>query len=249
MQPTDDLYTWPFAERRFPTPDNPDYLGSKGLSAGLQKAIQLELKEKSDLNILDVGCGHKPFYPFLKPYTKNYLGTDIIKDNPQVDIVCPAENLQIEDSWADLTLCLSVLEHVDDPMQVVRELSRVTKPNGIVFASTHGCFPWHPYPQDHWRWTQTGLPLLFTRYGGFTDINIFATRGTFSGIFFILAHYLYSWSVTGGAFRQSLGKPLVRGVNRFGEYMDTRNKEMADIARHVTAIPEFFVIAKKGRIE
>ena len=64
---------WPFPERRYPKPNNPDYLGSKGLVLGLKKAIDLELKGKSGLNILDVGCGHKPFYPFLKKYSKTYI--------------------------------------------------------------------------------------------------------------------------------------------------------------------------------
>jgi len=211
----------------------------------MQKAINIALNGKCDLNVLDVGCGHKPFYQFLKPYSKVYLGTDIIKDNPWIDIVCPAENLLIEDRWSDLVICLSVLEHVDDPIKVVKELYRVTKPGGIVFASTHGCFPWHPYPQNHWRWTQTGLPLLFTKYGEFSDVEIFATHGTFSGMVFVLAHFASSWTMHGGKFCCILNKLLVLFINRFGEFIDSRTPQMADIKRHVTAIPEFFVIAKK----
>ncbi|MBN8654302.1 MAG: class I SAM-dependent methyltransferase [Anaerolineae bacterium] len=240
-----DLYTWPFVERRFPSIDNPDYLGMRSISLGLQKAISIALNGKKDLNILDVGCGHKPFYPFLKPYSKEYIGTDIIKDNPLIDIVCPAENLLIDDQWADLSICLSVLEHVDDPNQVVKELNRVTKPDGIVFASTHGCFPWHPYPQDHWRWTQTGLPLLFTRQGGFSEVEIFATHGTFSGMAFVLAHFFNTWTTRRGKLRSALNKPLVRFINRFGQFIDSKTPQMSDINRHVTAIPEFFVIARK----
>ena len=164
---------WPFPERRYPKADHPDYLGSKGTSLALRKAIAQELTGKEGLNILDVGCGQKPFYPFLKPFTRSYIGTDTIEDSPLVDKVCPAENLEIEDEWADVVLCLSVLEHVDDPILAVRELSRVVKADGVVFATTHGCFPWHPYPQDHWRWTQTGLPLLFEKYGGFQQVQLF----------------------------------------------------------------------------
>lgn len=235
---------WPGRERRSPKFDDPDYLGSKGLSAGLCRAIALKLPGKRELNILDVGCGSKPFYPFLKPFARTYIGTDIIENHPWVDIVCPAERIDVEDAWADLVLCLSVLEHVDDPLQAVRELGRVVKPDGIVFASTHGCFPWHPYPQDHWRWTQTGLPLLFKRYGSFSSVQVFATRGTVSGIFFLLAHYAYRWA-SHGCVKPFLRRPLTLFVNRLGEFLDRKTPGLHDLNRHVTAIPEFFVIAEK----
>ena len=235
---------WPFPGRRYPTPDDPDYLGSKGLSLGLRKAIDLELAGKQGLNILDVGCGQKPFYPFLKPFARSYIGTDIIAGSPLVDKVCPAERLDIEGEWADVVLCLSVLEHVDDPIQAVRELFRVVKADGVVFASTHGCFPWHPYPQDHWRWTQTGLPLLFKRFGGFSSVQLFATRGTLSGIFFLLAHYTYGWA-SQSRLKRRLRRPLTISINRVGEFLDRNTPGLHDVNRHVTAIPEFFIIAKR----
>jgi SAM-dependent methyltransferase len=236
---------WPFPERRYPKPDHPDYLGFKGTSLALRKAIGQELIGKKGLNILDVGCGQKPFYPFLEPFSRLYVGTDIIKDSPLVDKVCPAENLDIEDEWADLVLCLSVLEHVNDPVRAVKELFRVVKSDGVVFASTHGCFPWHPYPQDHWRWTQTGLPLLFEKYGGFKEVRLFATRGTMSGIFFLFAHYTYRWASNGRFKSEILRRPLTILANKMGEFFDSITPNLGNIDTHVTAIPEFFLIAKK----
>lgn len=235
---------WPFPNRRRPQLDDPDYLGSKGLANALRVAIAQELSGKRDLDILDVGCGQKPFYPFFKPYCRSYIGTDIMKDNPMVDRVCPVEALAAEDESADVVICLSVLEHVDDPAQAVKELFRVVKPDGVVFASTHGCFPWHPYPQDHWRWTQTGLPLLFKQQGGFRSVQLSATRGTISGMFFLLAHYASMWA---GAkrWRAVLRKPLTVVANKVGEFLDNRTQLLHDVDQHVTAIPEFFVIAKK----
>lgn len=234
---------WPLASRRYPRPDDPDYLGSKGLSVALRKAIEAELTGKCNLDVLDVGCGWKPFYPFLKPFARSYTGIDTI-GNSVVDKVCSAEHIDLEDESADVVLCLSVLEHVDDPDQVVRELFRVLRPDGIVFVSTHGCFPWHPYPQDHWRWTQTGLLLQFEKHGGFRSVSLFATRGTVSGIFFLLAHYTYGWA-SRGRVRPFLRRPLTILINRVGEFLDKKTPGLHDLKRHVTAIPEFFLIAKK----
>jgi 2-polyprenyl-3-methyl-5-hydroxy-6-metoxy-1,4-benzoquinol methylase len=236
---------WPFPGRRYPTTDDPDYLGSKGLSQALRKVIETELAGKTDLDILDIGCGQKPFYPFFQAISKSYIGTDIMADNPMVDRVCPSEALAVDDESMDVVICLSVLEHVDDPVQAVKELHRVVRPTGVVFATTHGCFPWHPHPQDHWRWTQTGLPLLFERYGGFRDVRLFATRGTMSGIFFLLAHYVGLWSGKGRNWRHRVRRPLTRLVNRVGEYVDARTPILWDVNQIVTAIPEFFIIARK----
>lgn len=235
---------WPFASRRYPKLDDPDYLGSKGLSVALRKAIEAELGGKGNLDILDVGCGWKPFYPFLKPFARSYTGIDII-DNSVVDKVCSAEHIDLKDESADVVLCLSVMEHVDDPNQVARELFRVLRPNGVVFASTHGCFPWHPFPQDHWRWTQTGLLLQFEKHGGFRSVRLFATRGTVSGIFFLLAHYVYAWT-SKRRWRLVLRRPLTSFVNITGEILDKMTPSLKDVHTPITAIPEFFVVAKKN---
>ena len=235
---------WPFPGRRYPTRDDPDYLGSRGLALALRKVIDSKLKDKRDLDILDVGCGDKPFYPFFRPYSKSYIGTDIIQSSPLVDRVCPVENLAAEDESADVVICLSVLEHVDDPARAVQELYRVVRPDGVVFASTHGCFPWHPHPPDHWRWTQTGLPLLFKNSGGFSRVELFATRGTISGIFFLLAHYSQWWA-DGKSWRWRLKRPLAILLNRAGEFLDAKSPILQDVNQRVTAIPEFFVIAQR----
>ena len=236
--------TWPFYERRYPTLDDPNYLGSLGLANGVRKAINQELVGKQGLKVLDVGCGKKPFFPWFQPYTDEYVGTDISGDNSLVDKICPVEALDVEDGWADVVLCFSVLEHVDDPHKAVKELFRVSTSSGIVLAATHGCFPWHPFPQDHWRWTQTGLPLLFKKHGGFDDVNIFATRGTASGCFFLLSHAVYA-QMSRGKMKPRVRHVLTKFINKVGEYLDSRFFCESDINRHVTALPEFFVIAKK----
>lgn len=235
------LDEWPFPERRTPIPNVPDYLGFKGLSETLQRVVAERLGGKTGLNVLDVGCGKKPFYPFLAPHAGEYIGTEIFEDE-LIDRVCPAEALDVEDNWADVAMCLSVLEHVNDPRQSVRELLRVVKPDGMVFASTHGCFPWHPYPQDHWRWTQTGLKLMFEQEG-FTDVELFSTRGTMSGMCFLLAHYFWNWTST-SAFRRAFRVPVQRLINGAGVWLDKKTPGLANVNRHVSAIPEFFVIAK-----
>ena len=237
--------SWPFPERRYPKLTSPDFLGSYALSKGLKYAIDRELKNKKKLKILDVGCGFKPFYPFFKNIAKEYIGTDITKNGDLVDIICPAESLNIKNGYADLVLCLSVLEHVDDPYEVVKELYRVTNKNGIVFASTHGAFPFHPYPQDHWRWTQTGLKVLFEKYGSFKNIHVFTTLGSIATLFIPLSYYLYEWTSKNKLRSKLLRKLLVFINNYIGLILDKKIKSLHDINKPTTFFSEIFIIAKK----
>ena len=132
---------------------------------------------------------------------------------------------------------------MDYPDKAISELRRVLKDGGLLLLSTVGFFPWHPYPQDDWRWTQTGIKKIFER-GGFEDIEVYATRGTISGIFFLLAHYAYSWS-NKNFITRLFKNSLVSMINFLGEYFDKKNQSLADITTHITAIPEFFCVVKK----
>ena len=75
--------------------------------------------------------------------------------NPHADLHGSIDAIPVEDASFDVVLCLQVLEHVPDPAAAVRELRRVVRPGGRVLLSTHGVYPFHPNPDDLWRWTHT----------------------------------------------------------------------------------------------
>jgi SAM-dependent methyltransferase len=54
-------------------------------------------------------------------------------------------------------LSVQVLEHVRDLDRYLGEASRVLKDDGVLLLSTHGTWLYHPHPEDHRRWTRTGL--------------------------------------------------------------------------------------------
>ena len=57
-------------------------------------------------------------------------------------------------------LCLSVLEHVDNPFWVFDALSRVMKDDALLVVSTVFSFPYHPSPVDNWRFSPNCLRML-----------------------------------------------------------------------------------------
>lgn len=237
---------WPGEERRNPTVSDADFMGSHNLSRAVQWMAANEMPDVGGrgLDVIDVGCGEKPFYPYFRPLCRSYVGCDVYDPAGVVDRVCPLEDLMAPDQSADVVLCMSVLEHVNDPDVCVREMLRVVRPGGVVLAMTHGTFPWHPYPQDHHRWTQTGLPLLFQR-NGFRDVKLYASRGTVSGCFTPLGHYVQRKLGASQSFKW-LKKPAVWSMNKTAMFLDRRTKSLCDPNEHVTSIPDLFIVARPG---
>jgi SAM-dependent methyltransferase len=60
--------------------------------------------------------------------------------------------LPVADRSADITFSSNVLEHVADPMGLIDELIRVTKPGGLVFLSyTNWYSPWGGHEMSPWH--------------------------------------------------------------------------------------------------
>ncbi|KAK4617530.1 hypothetical protein CLAFUW4_12636 [Fulvia fulva] len=65
-----------------------------------------------------------------------------------------ANALPFEDASFDITFCHQVLQHVGDPVGILKEMRRVTKPGGIVAAreADYRAFVWYPEPKELDRW-------------------------------------------------------------------------------------------------
>lgn len=116
------------------------------------------------------------------------------------DFDCDLHNLSgIADGEAGCVLCLSVLEHVLYPGQVVREIGRILQPGGLAIVSVpffiayHGKSSrdanpvyerskgWQPDSShggygDFWRFTHEGLAFLFAE-AGFSHVDVFPIDG------------------------------------------------------------------------
>lgn len=138
--------------------------------------------------VLDVGCGSKPYYPFFAPFVSEYVGVD--PTSSVADLRGSAENVPISGRTFELVLCTQVLEHVTDPARVVRELRRLTAPGGRVLASTHGVAAYHPSPEDHWRWTHTGLERLFRENADWERVTVHPACGTTATLGLLFSYYV-----------------------------------------------------------
>ncbi len=108
----------------------------------IDKLIQLAEIQPSD-KILEVGCGAGHILEKIK--TGNLYGIDISeiqiertrkRMGDRVELKkAPGENIPYEDKFFDKVLCSEVIEHVIDPGEVLKEISRVMKDDGILSLS------------------------------------------------------------------------------------------------------------------
>jgi SAM-dependent methyltransferase len=186
-----ELRDWPGLDRREPRLRQRVYLPLRGLALQLRAAVERELGERREVRILDLGCGEKPYYPWFAAHAGEYLGVDAFP-GPYVDRVAPADRLDfLEDGSVDAILCTQVLEHVPDPLALLREARRVLRPDGVLFLTTHGVFVYHGHPTDFWRWTHQGLEVL-VRQAGFSRVALSPTEGIASAVLGLLDHYTYT---------------------------------------------------------
>jgi ubiquinone/menaquinone biosynthesis C-methylase UbiE len=78
--------------------------------------------------------------------------------------IADAHRIPLADCSVDAVWIQAVLEHVLDPWQVVREIERVLRPEGVVYAETPFMQQVHEGAYDFTRFTESGQRWLFRRF-------------------------------------------------------------------------------------
>ena len=238
--PLDD---WPGEKHRQPKKSSVTYGTRVHLAQWLQGEAQRAAADFGRFRVLDIGCGRKPYFPYFAHNADEYVGVDIDIDNPMADLHAPVEDLPVEDDSFEVVLCTQVLEHCGDPDQAVTELHRVTAPGGRVLASTHGAQVYHPSPEDHWRWTHTGLELLFLRNAGWRSVTVQPAGGTATCLASLTGVYLDI------LFRRVHLSPMAEGLvwllNSTGAGLDRRIPSLR-AAKPGSIFLNYHVVAEKS---
>ena len=77
---------------------------------------------------------------------------------PTGAVVADGYWLPVRDGGADVVFCSNVLEHVRDPMGLIEEMIRVTRPGGLVYLSfTNWYSPWGGHEMSPWHYLGPGF--------------------------------------------------------------------------------------------
>jgi len=76
---------------------------------------------------------------------------------PAGAVVADGYWLPVRDGGADVTFSSNVLEHVPDPMGLIEEMIRVTRPGGLIYLSfTNWYSPWGGHEMSPWHYLGPG---------------------------------------------------------------------------------------------
>lgn len=78
---------------------------------------------REDYLTIDLGCGNKK--------SPNAIGFDLYK-LCSVDVIGDIHRLPFKDDSFDKVIASNILEHSSDPIDIIQNIHRITKPNGIV---------------------------------------------------------------------------------------------------------------------
>jgi SAM-dependent methyltransferase len=120
--------------------------------------------------MLDVGCGSGWLADHFEDYTGVDGSPDAVREatakGRNVTLADVDEPLPFDDDAFEGAILKDLLEHVRDPVAVVREVGRILRPGGLVFASSPDAQRWVWDDYTHRRpFTRKAFRLLFADTG------------------------------------------------------------------------------------
>lgn len=135
--------------------------------------------------LLDVGCGSKPFAPVFAGRVRRYRGSDLpgsrYLGGERPDAFATADAQPFRDGSFDTVLGLSMLTYLPHPERMIAEAHRVLRPGGVLILEFTQMVPLHDEPHDYFRFTRFGAELLL-REGGFEPVEAVPVGGLWARV-------------------------------------------------------------------
>jgi len=142
--------------------------------------------------LLDIGCGTKPYEPYLS--VAEYIGVEIdterSRTTSKADVFYDGHRFPFGDREFDSVLANEVFEHVFNPSEFLREINRVVKPSGKFLLTVPFVWDEHEQPHDFARYTSFGLRHLLEQHG-FEVVLHRKSVADASVIFQLINEYIY----------------------------------------------------------
>jgi len=111
----------------------------------------------------------------------------VIINKPHIDVVADGYNLPFPDGSFDLVIAQATFKHLSNPVEFVREVSRVLGESGVLYAEFAYLLVYHRWPGDYLRYTPLGIRELLN---GFETVELGPSRGASFTLVEVLTVYL-----------------------------------------------------------
>ncbi len=162
----------------------------------IHNSAKLEISKYAKGKVLDIGCGDKPFYSYIKNQIDLYIGIEYPQkhhSNKNIEIFAAADKLPIKSHSFSFIIISQVLEHLENPLDALKEINRILINDGRVFVSWPFLYLIHEEPRDFYRFTKYGMTYL-AEQAGLTIEYITPTTGFWITIFCLLSKHLLTKS-------------------------------------------------------
>lgn len=141
-------------------------------------------------NILNAGSGSRDISSMCNGILINQ---DISygNHNANTHIFSPLHRIPFRDGFFDTIICNAVLEHVENPYEVMKEFNRVCKMDGSLILAIPFMQPEHLDPTDFQRYTFDGINKIAVD-NGFEVIKVENIHSVYSTIGWIIIEWLES---------------------------------------------------------
>ncbi len=127
---------------------------------------------KPTQRVLDAGagdCKYRSYFDHAIYESADFCQMDSMIYG-KITYECDLASIPVEDERFDIVICTQVIEHVRNPLEVIKELYRVLKPGGRLYLTTPLFYAEHHAPYDYYRYTQYGLRYLVEEAGFIVQI-------------------------------------------------------------------------------
>ena len=162
------------------TPWKYNWLANHKIIAALER-----VRRHARGELLDVGCGSKPFAPIFAGLVRRYWGSDLRASRylgaERPDAFATAEAQPFRSGTFDTVLGLSMLTYLPEPGRMIAEAHRVLKPGGILILEFTQMVPLHDEPHDYFRFTRFGAQHLLHE-AGFDVVEVTEVGGLWARV-------------------------------------------------------------------
>ena len=166
----------------------PNFLTRNRLLHGIARFSPL-LKGK----MMDFGCGAKPYQSLFT--VDQYVGVDYESPghphvNEEIDVYYDGLHIPFGNDHFDSVFTSEVFEHIFNPYEIIKEINRVMKPQGLLLLTCPFAICEHEIPNDYARYSSFALKHILEK-NGFEIVHQEKTGNSVEVVFQLWLMYIH----------------------------------------------------------